>query len=271
MVTRAVSSWSLHRTLGRYVASGLPSHGDGHDTVEAGEGLPLLDLPAELRRHGYDTLHLVHFHIPSRSEAYLNQLRAALEASGIELDTLLVDDGDLTDPANADEQEAWIGGWLETATALGARRARVMAGRSAPTPELVEQSGKRLARLAAAHPQVRVVTENWMGMMPDSATVLAVLDEAGNGVSLLIDLGNWRGPDKYDELAAVAPRAETCHAKCHYTGTEPEREDFLQSLRILKDAGYDGPLALIYDSEDDHEWANLDLEFEIVRDVFAPS
>jgi len=105
--------------------------------------------------------------------------------------------------------------------------------------------------------------------MADATTVLAVLDQAGDGVGLLIDLANWRDASKYDELAKIAPRAETCHAKCPYHGTAPDAEDFSRTLGILKDAGYDGPLALIYDGSDDDEWAHLDEEWAIVQQVFA--
>jgi sugar phosphate isomerase/epimerase len=270
LVKRAVSSWSLHRTLGRFVAADSTVHGSPmFDPPASPSGLALLDLPAELRKHGYDTVQICHFHLPSRTPAYLAELRAALLASDIELDALLVDHGDLTDPADADLTEAWIGDWLDVAAALGARRARLSAGRSAPTAETMRESATRLARLATTHPDVRVVTENWMEMMPNADTVRTLLEATGDSVGLLIDLGNWSGPDKYQELAAIAPFAESCHAKCHFTGDETGFDDFRRSLQILRDAGYDGPLALIYDGSDDNEWAMLDTEYEIVQGVFA--
>ena len=105
-------------------------------------------------------------------------------------------------------------------------------------------------------------------MVPNAEAVLALLEETGPAVGLMIDLGNWRGPSKYQELSAIAPRAETCHAKCHFTGTDPDREDFQASLRVLKEVGYTGPLALIYDGSDDNEWAGLGREYELVREVF---
>ena len=45
--------------------------------------------------------------------------------------------------------------------------------------------------------------------------------------------------------------------------------DFRRSLAVLRDAGFDGPLALIYDGPDADEWANLDRVWAIVTDVFA--
>jgi sugar phosphate isomerase/epimerase len=267
---RAVSTWSLHRTLGNVVApDSSVSGGRSKDLPPTTtEGIALLDLPPLLAAHGYDTLHLCHFHLASRDAAYLAAVRAALAEHGITLDTFLIDDGDLTAP-DADRHEAWYGEWLDVAEALGATRARIGAGRAAPTPGLLAASGERLARLAASHPGVRVVTENWLEMTPDAASVLAVLDAAGDSVGLLIDLGNWTGPAKYDDLALLAPRAETCHAKCHFSADGPDADDFQRSLEILKTAGFGGPLALIYDGPDADEWANLDREWAIVSDVFA--
>ena len=270
MVTRAVSTWSLHRTLGRFTGpDSSVSGGRFIDAEPAPDRLDLLELPAVLAARGYDAVQICHFHLPSRDSPYVDSLRTALTASSIALDALLIDDGDLTHPTDADRHETWIGEWLETAVALGANRARLSAGHSAPTPDLVRQSAQRLARLAAAHPDVRVVTENWQDMIPDADTMLAVLDTAGEGVGLLIDLDNWNGPDKYDELARIAPRAETSHAKCRFTADGPDRDDYRRALQVLADAGFDGPLALIYDGPDDDEWTALDTEWEMVCEVFG--
>jgi sugar phosphate isomerase/epimerase len=256
---RTVSTWSLHRTLGRYVA---PDSGALGGPCRAGAsdpgGLALLDLPAALREHGYDTLQICHFHLPSRSPEYLAALRAALQDAGIALDALLVDDGDLTDPHHADETEAWMAEWLKDATALGATRVRLMVGAAEPTPEVIQASAERLSRLAAAHPSVRIVIENWTGVLRDARSVLGVLEATSGTVGLLIDLGNWRGPDRFADLARIVPLAETCHAKCHFTGSEPDVEEFQRGLQVLKDAGYTGPMALIYDGVDDDEWEKLE-------------
>jgi len=266
---RCVSTWSLHRTLGRFVAPDSAAlGGSSRPGPSNGEGMSLLDLPQVLTQRGYNALHICHFHLPSRDDAYLAQLRDALAEAEIDLDTLLIDDGDLTDPATAEQVETWVSEWLDVAEALGATRARVMAGNTALTPESLHTYAERLQRLAANHPNVRIVIENWLGTLSNAQAINAVLDETGGSVGLLIDLGNWRGPEKYDELARIAPRAETCHAKCHFDGERLDMEDFRRSLHILNDAGFSGPLALIYDGADDDEWAQLDAEYDEVRRVF---
>ena len=271
---KAVSSWSLHRTLGSYV-SGDRADGGTRTLARPEAGMALTDLPAELRRRGYDTVQICHFHLPSREPGYLDELRAALKASDIALDAVLVDDGDLTHPTDADAHQTWIDGWLDVATTLGADRARVIAGKQSPNPARLQDSGRRLAALAADHPDVRVVTENWFDLTAGPSEVHTILDAADGTVGLLIDLGNWTGPDKYDHLAAVAARAETCHAKCHFSASGPDRDDFSRSLHALRQADYTGPLALVYDGADDDEWTCLEQEHSIATSVFndlpAPS
>jgi sugar phosphate isomerase/epimerase len=233
------------------------------------QGLVLLDLPEALKRHGYGAVQICHFHLPSCAPEYLEQLRSALRKADVELEALLIDDGDLTDPEHADQVEAWMSHWLDIAAALGATRARLLVGRAEPTPELIRECAGRLVRLANAHPSVRIVLENWTGVLRDARFVQTMLLETDGAVGLLIDLGNWRGPHKYEELARIASFAESCHAKCRFAGAVPDAVDFQRSLQVLKDAGYNGPLALIYDGAEDDEWAKLELEYELCRGVFG--
>ncbi|ALD13686.1 sugar phosphate isomerase/epimerase family protein [Clavibacter capsici] len=266
---KAVHAWSLDGTLGHPRVpgpdgSGSPTRADG--------ALDLLDLPAELARRGYVAVQLAHFQLPTRDASYLEELRSSLESSGIVLDAFLVDDGDLVHPADADLHERWISDRLDDALALGAHHARVGAGRSAPTPELIAASARRLSRLADGHPGVQVVVENWREMMPDADSVLALLADAGD-IRLLIDLGNWTMPDKHEQLARIAPHAVTCHAKAHrHEDGRLDDVDYARSLRVLQDAGFAGALAMVNESsrpDGSDEWDGLEQEHEVVRRVFG--
>lgn len=265
---RAVSTWSLRRTLGNFIAEDSAVAGGRFlDLPTIDGGLTLLEVIPELAHRDYTAIQIVHFHLESLSTQYLQSIRDSLDQHQITLDALLIDDGDLTS-SDVDTHLNWYDSWLVAANTLGADRARICAGRSEPTPELLKTSALHLANLASKHPNVRIVTENWMEMMPDAHSVQTVLDTAGDGVGLLIDLGNWSGSDKYDELAKIAYKAETCHAKCAFTEDGPDADDFAKSLHILNDVGFSGPLALIYDGPDDDEWSALDREWEIVQSVF---
>ena len=264
----AVSTWSLHRTLGRPAPFGPPTLAG----METSGGLPLLDLPAHLAQFGIHTLEICHFHLLSRSDAYLANLRTALDEAGVALFSLLIDGGDVTDPVHGDDDEAWIAQWLPVAATLGASCARVIAGQSAPSPATVDASVAALARLAdrADELGVRLMTENWHALMATPEVVTQVMTRLDGRVGLCCDFGNWRGPGKYDDLAAIAPWAESCHAKCHFaTAYAADRADFIRCLEISRAAGFSGPYTLIYDGPNDDEWAGLTIERAMVQPYLA--
>lgn len=260
----SVSTWSLHRTLGR-----PPGYGPGQSIPpRPSDGLPLLDLPSKLAAFGIHTLEICHFHLASREPAYLAEMRAALDASGIELWSLLVDGGDITDPEQGRRDEAWIAGWLEVAAALGAKNARVIAGKADPSPAATARSiaGLRVLAHTAQTQGVRLMTENWLGLMDSPGQVLTVLDALGGDLGLCADFGNWRGAGKYDDLALIMDRAESCHAKCHFDANGVmDRDDFVRCLDLSAAADFEGPYTLIYDGPDPDEWRHLEMERQVVQ------
>lgn len=262
----SVSTWSLHRTLGRPAFYGpedsqipVGSHGRG--------ALSLVELPAQLASFGITTLEICHFHLPSREPAYLAELRAALGAAGVQPFALLVDAGDITGP-DASRDTAWIRGWIDVAAAIGAERMRVIAGKEEPTDETLARSAATLRALAAqaAAAGVRLTTENWFPLLSRPDAVLSLLDELDGQVGLCLDFGNWGGDGKYERLSLIAPRAESCHAKAHFTGPAAmDRADFVRCLDLTRAAGFSGPYTLIYDGPSDDEWAGLTLEREVAQ------
>jgi hypothetical protein len=133
----------------------------------------------------------------------------------------------------------------------------------------LDASASVLRRLADRHPELRVVTENWHALLPNADAVIALLERTENRVGFLIDLGNWRGPSKYDDLARVAHLAETCQAKVRVTDSGLDVEDYRRSLSVLRDGGYRGPLAMVYDGPDPDEWGHLEQAYAVVTDVFG--
>ena len=269
----SVSSYSLHRTLGvRY--RDLPGddgtrpcskpHGDG--------ALTLLELPAHLAAHGYNTMEISHPHLPSREPAYANELRAALAQAGVTLLSVLVEAGDLTDPNHGARDQEWMARWIETAGLLGAQRARLIAGHAAYTPETLQRSRAALHTLATRGRDhaVRVTTENWFDLLAGPEAVRTLLDSLEGEVGFNLDFGNWEGPSKYADLAAVFPYAETCHAKCAFVAEYvPDAEDFRHCLDLAKASGFSGPLTLIYDASGPDEWKGLEIERELALPYLA--
>ena len=185
------------------------------------------------------------------------------------LQTLLIDAGDVTDPVNGARDEAWIASWIEIANELGAENARIIAGKQAPSKEALDRSVAALSALADgnAGSNVRLTTENWFNLLPSSKEVAYVLDRLGDKVGLLGDFGNWKGADKYDELARIFGRAELCHAKASFIDGDLDAVDFGRCIDLAEAAGYAGPYTLIFDSElPVNEWDGLAIERDFITE-----
>lgn len=263
----SVSSWSLHRTLGSPPLYGVEqgfrppreTHHKGQDT--------LVELPTQLATFGITTLEICHFHLPSLDSGYLSELRSALQAAQIELFSLLIDEGDLTHPQHAERDLAWIEHWLEIATQLGAKRVRVIAGKS-PAENALQKSVQALRFLAerAEGLGLRLMTENWFAVLSHPQAVHTLFEQLEQHVGLCLDFGNWKEPDKYTQLASIAGYAESCHAKAHFlTPNQLDLADYDRCLTLTSEAHFAGPYTLIYDGPNDDEWHGLALEREIVR------
>ena len=239
----AVSSWALHRTLGAPPFWGVG--GTPNDTPELRGAL--LALPAQIATRHIQVMELCHFHLPTLDGEFLSELRGALAESGVTLHALLVDDGDLTNPQTCQRDLQWIGDWLPVASALGAQKVRVIAGKT--TGEKAISTSAMLLRLLsryAAAEGLRLTTENWFPPLASPASVLALLDACEGAVGLNLDFGNWSGPTKYDDLATIAPRAESCHAKADFKddGTL-DADDYAQCLSLPYPADFRGPFTLV--------------------------
>lgn len=273
--TIAISSWCLHRTVGLtwWDSPAKPAV----EKAAYGRGsVAILDLPAEVARHDIDRLQVCHFHVARRDKTWLGEFRAALADAGVRLQTLLIDDADITDPANHKRDVAWVGSWIDTAATLGAESARVVAGKQKPTPDALALSVAGLKELShrGKRQGVRIITENWFDLLAGADEVHHVLDRVGDDLGLLADFGNWKGQTKYDELASIMPRAEDTHAKASFGAKlsipgAMDGEDYGRCVAVADAAGYDGPYTLVYDGPDDDEWAGIETEAQFIRNQLA--
>lgn len=260
----SVSSWSLKRELGAPefygVGDELPFRSHRRDA--------LLQLPAKLRDFGIQTLELCHFHLPSREENYLAELRDALQKSDIELWSFLIDSGDISHAENGAHDAQWIEDWFSVAQKLNAKNARVVGGRTDGDGALQRACDAfRVLDVAAQTHNLRLLTENWSGVLATPNGVRELLETLEGRVGLCFDFGNWDalGEGKYDALQQIAPFAESCHAKAHFeTNQNIDRRDYARCLDLLRAANFSGPFTLIFDSAGD-EWRGLEIEREIVR------
>lgn len=240
MTQFAVSSWSLDGLLQ--------------------SGLPLLELPQQLKAHNILLLELCHFHLPSTDTQYLQNFKQALQQAGVRLSSLLIDTGDIASPdeakRNSDIQE--IKKWIDVAATLGAERVRIVAGNQNATPEVIARSSKHLGELLAyaKAKNVKVSTENWQKTSLDAEVLLELLQNNPE-LGLCADIGNAeQTKDKYATLKKLLPKATSVHFKARYENGKIEQGDLQTCMRLMAGAKFSGVMTMIYEGKQ-LEWEGI--------------
>jgi hypothetical protein len=92
----AVSTWSVHRAIGVSYPNSPGDEAPAKAEPTRGPGsLSLMELPGALQQLGIDRIEICSFHIPAHDRGFVGELRGALADSGVVLQTLLIDDGDI--------------------------------------------------------------------------------------------------------------------------------------------------------------------------------
>ena len=265
-----VSSWALHETLDAPPIYGVDAGDTVPDAVREktdAATVSLLDLPAALAHHGFDSLQICHFHLPTRDHAYLSDLRGAIFAAGLPLHALLIDGGDLTHPDQGARDEDWIARWLPVAARLGAGEVRVIAGKSVGEGSL-ERAVAALRRLArvAADQGVRLTTENWYPVLSSPAAVIDLLEGCGGEVRFLLDFSNWSRPAKYEDLPEIASYAAACHAQATYLGPlEIDEQDYAFCLDLPYSSALTGGFFLVNSGPHPDPWQGLGVPRDFIK------
>ena len=250
----SISSWSLHRLLGRawYDQDGK---GQLKNRSEEKPEIELLELPGQAAAHGFGTVELCHFHFPSVDASYLDSLVDAVTSANIELFSILIDTGDIThhDPESREVDLATIRFWIDIAAEVGAEYVRIIAGDAEADDVTIGLAVDGLKELAAYADEqgVKTLTENFKQLARLPETVLDIVERCGGQVGLCADFGNFPKESRSEDLAAVLPKANSIHAKADYVAGQMDREAYRRYVQLAVDAGFDGPISLIYQEVDD--------------------
>jgi sugar phosphate isomerase/epimerase len=295
----AVSSYSLRQCLGPIRVTMRGPDGQPSTFVwEQPQTMTLLEFPRAVReRLGLDAVEICQFHIPEQGAAYIATLKQSLGDAGVQLLSMPIDVGNISDAnaAHRAEDLAAIESWMQIAADLGARMVRVNA--SAPTAaeppaplEVTIESYRRLARTAKAL-GLELLIENHGGITTDPEVIVAIVEAVGQAdLKVLVDIGNFEPlisvqmaemqgrpvPEVdvtpiYGSIARIAPYAGLVHAKTHGfdAAGRPLRLDVVRALRVVRDAGYDGPISLEYEGNDGDPWENTRRTLALVEEAFA--
>ena len=215
-----------------------------------------LDTAVEI---GLDGVELTSYYFPEETPDYLHYIKREVFVRGLEVSGTAVG-GNFSNAEEADrrKQIEHVEDWLAKSEMLGSPVMRVFAG-GAPEggdPEVAAQWIRdglaECAETAAAHGVV-LGLETHGGLTADAEGTLSLVEPFADNpwVGVNLDFGNLTG-DIYGQYAALAPHTVTTHAKVTVRqGDQREAVDYRRVVRIMREAGFRGWLAIEYEEPDD--------------------
>lgn len=158
-----------------------------------------------------------------------------------------------------DEQIEATKKWVDAAVVLGAPYVRVFANKAkgAALENAQKQCIAALQECAeyAGTKGVFIGLENDQGITMNAEQTLTLVKAVQSPwFGLNLDLGNFKTENPYADVAECAPYAINVHCKVNTHPTErdmPEPADYARQFKILRDANYQGYIALEYEAEPD--------------------
>jgi sugar phosphate isomerase/epimerase len=196
----------------------------------------------------------------SVDEAWLRRLRRHAFLRGVALSGTAVGNRFTLPPGpDRDAEIASVKRWIDHAAVLGVPHIRVFAGNLAKPATLAQAKALALAALedCAEHAGRRGVflgLENHGGIVAEADDLLDLIRAAKSPwVGINLDTGNFHTADPYADLARCAPYAVNVQIKAELQprGKAKGPADLARLVRLVKDANYQGYVALEYEAAAD--------------------
>jgi sugar phosphate isomerase/epimerase len=214
--------------------------------------------------HGCAAAELTSYYFPKDfGDDYLIALKRRAFLRGIAISGSAVGNN-FTEPPGPkrDEQIALVKQWVDHCAVLGAPHIRVFAGATKEKDlavatrrciEALEECGEYAGRKG-----IFLGLENHGGIVAEPADLLAIIHAVKSPwVGINLDTGNFRTDDPYADLAQCAPYAVNVQVKVEIQRrgeTKKELSDLPRLVKILREANYQGYVALEYEAATD-PWA----------------
>jgi sugar phosphate isomerase/epimerase len=211
--------------------------------------------------HGCQGAELTSYYFPKDTDdAFLLRVRRHAFLRGVDISGTAVGNTFTHPPGEKRDQElALVKRWIDRAAVLGAPHIRVFAGavpRGVAKEEAMKHCIAALEECAAhgARKGVFLGIENHGGIVAEAADLLAIVRAVQTPwVGINLDTGNFHSDDPYGDLARCAPFAVNVQVKSELRarGQKKAQADLPRMVKILRDAGYQGYVALEYEAEPD--------------------
>lgn len=231
------------------------------DSKQADASMDLFDFVDYCYQLGLPGAELTSYYFPeSADDAYILKLKRHCHLRGITVSGGAIrNDFCQSDPAKIEKDIEHTNLWTDRYALLGAPAIRIFAG-TQPKDQSWEATIERCVaacQKACQHAEdkgVWMALENHGGVTAKAEGLLEIVRQVDSpffGVNF--DCGNFSStPDPYAELEAIAPYAVNAQLKVDITVAGKRQEtDLERVLKILRDAGYSGWVALEYESEEE--------------------
>jgi sugar phosphate isomerase/epimerase len=211
--------------------------------------------------HGCGGAELTSYYFPEKvTDAHLLEVRRHAHLRGVTVSGTAVGNDFCHPPGEKRSAEiASVKEWIRKAAILGAPHIRVFAGGTHGTSE-AEAAKLTIAALeecgeAAGKAGIFLGVENHGGIVRRAESLIEIVKAVRSPwVGINLDTGNFYSTDPYRELALCAPWAVNVQfkGKVHVGGKSAvEKADYARTFKILRDAGYQGFVALEYEFKED--------------------
>jgi sugar phosphate isomerase/epimerase len=210
--------------------------------------------------HGCHGTEVTSYYFPKDfASEYLIRLRRHAFLRGIDLSGTAVGN-DFTRPAGPerDQEIASVKRWVDHAAVLGAPHIRVFAGsaRGVSPAEATRLCIEALEECGdyAGQKGIFLGLENHGGIVAEADGLLEIVRAVKSPwVGVNLDTGNFHTADPYGDLARCAPYAVNVQVKTELAprGQKSQPADLPRLIKILREANYQGYVALEYEAAED--------------------
>lgn len=207
-----------------------------------------------------DAVELTSYYFAETSDAYLKKLKDRCRQQGLAISGVPVGNNFCRrDPERLKSEIATVKAWLERAAKLEAETVRIFAG-SLERGDTLEEAQRRVVAAieeCCAHAEkvgVKVALENHGGITATPELLLTLVKQVrSKAFGVNVDTGNFHTADPYADIAKIVPYGIVAQVKTEIIRADKKREDadFPRIIRILKEANFQGYVALEYEAAEE--------------------
>lgn len=247
---------------------------------DSAKKITLFDFVDFCAEQGCQGAELTSYYFPAAVTAeFLLKLKRHAFLRGIEISGSAVGNTFTLPPGEKrDEQIKLVKDWVDHAALLGAPHIRVFAGGKPKETDLARATNLCIQGLEecaayAGSKGIFLGLENHGGIVAEASALLEIVRAVKSPwLGINLDTGNFHTDDPYADLTRCAPYAVNVQIKVEIkrrNQSRPEPSDIERIIRILRDANYQGYVALEYEADD--PWKAVPVWLKKIHDALQKS